>query len=161
MFTEAGLLDKSIRSLCVHREGYRGCTGTHCWFYCSTYIGTHTRTHFLIPDFPISSRKAPFLCILSNVCYRALSRLQPFQRLPSTVINNRRVCEVKSYTVYTHTKTHTNKHSRLKNAQNYVKANCLHLLIYNPEMTACPLHSHPHSSSYLVLIVFHPPLINT
>lgn len=78
-------------------RGWRSVSHTH------THACTPTRT-FLDSGLPGSLGLARILCILSNVCYWALSRLQPVPRLPSNAINCRRAYDKQC--IHTHTHKH-------------------------------------------------------
>lgn len=132
----------------------------------SGHTHTRTHTHFLTADFLIPSRKAHFLCILSNVCYWALSRLQPVQRLPSTAINCRRVGAM--YVMCTHTAT--NMHSTYtKNAKRKTNVHesklyiCAVFLVsaLHPHPPLCLFSSSRGHKSGRALTAVHPPCTNT
>lgn len=97
-------------------RGWRSVSHTH------THACTPTRT-FLDSGLPGSLGLARILCILSNVCYWALSRLQPVPRLPSNAINCRRAYDKQCIHTHTNTnnKVHTGKHT-LTNLYMYMKA---------------------------------------
>lgn len=115
-------------------RGWRSVSHTH------THTCTPTRT-FLDSGLPGSLGLARILCILSNVCYWALSRLQPVPRLPSNAINCRR-----AYDKHTHTQTQITKYTPASiHWQTCIctwKQCCV--LVSNPH------HSHPPSWLFLI-----------
>lgn len=115
-------------------RGWRSVSHTH------THTCTPTRT-FLDSGLPGSLGLARILCILSNVCYWALSRLQPVPRLPSNAINCRR-----AYDKHTHTQTQITKYT----PASIHWQTCICTWKQCSVLVSNPHHSHPPSWPFLI-----------